>query len=229
MTRQTISEAVGKISTRHVEEAANYGKKHKAVWIKPAIAAACLCLALVGILCAKFGGTAQPENTASIVVNEVNGIATADMDAQLSYYDTLSDPDKETMLKNFEADTGFGYDNFTAKMPISFAISSFYSMDVPADNAKTEYVPHDYVFEYQTQNGGDIRIAICYGEKPLRDCFVECDSPRQSEVNGVYVTVYGYQGSYMTYFSHENIYYDIEAKSITQAELEEIITCLVSN
>ena len=50
MMKKTISDAVSNISTRHIEEAADYsakGKAHKPVWIKLGTAAACLALALI--------------------------------------------------------------------------------------------------------------------------------------------------------------------------------------
>lgn len=50
MMRKTISDAISNISTRHIEEAAEYsakGKAHKPVWMKLGAAAACLALALI--------------------------------------------------------------------------------------------------------------------------------------------------------------------------------------
>lgn len=64
MTRKNISEAVGNISNRHLEEAANYsaqGKTRKPVWTKLGVMAACLALVLT------IGGVLAPFNSGLVV------------------------------------------------------------------------------------------------------------------------------------------------------------------
>ena len=61
MTKKKISEAVSNISTRHIEEAADYSEKrqaHKPIWTKSGAIAACLAFALAigGILSSLNGG-----------------------------------------------------------------------------------------------------------------------------------------------------------------------------
>ena len=43
-------------------------------------------------------------------------------------------------------------------------------------------MPHDYVLELQAENGGEVQIAVCGEEEPLRDYFFACDSPKTSEI-----------------------------------------------
>ena len=82
------------------------------------------------------------------------------------------------------------------------------------------------MFEYKTGNGGETTIAICSFEEPLRDCFIECDNPKQSEINGVPFLIYGIQDNFMVQFSYENIYYDIETSNVTLEELEELLVSI---
>ncbi|MUT96537.1 MAG: hypothetical protein EP147_12140 [Subdoligranulum sp.] len=50
MTRKNISDAVGGIGSRHIEETASYqAKKQKSIWLKFGAIAACLCLIVVGV------------------------------------------------------------------------------------------------------------------------------------------------------------------------------------
>lgn len=79
---------------------------------------------------------------------------------------------------------------FTVKIPNTFVSKSYYSVDVPADATRTEYIPHDYVFEYQTENGKEVKVAINSVGDPLRDCIIECDNPELSAVNDVNAIIY---------------------------------------
>lgn len=235
--------------------AMNTKKKSRPVWAKWGAMAACLCLVVIGTFVSfdlqrepggagiQPGGTPsteviQPGNTQEttqpartnflvVVVNEVKNIMTADMDVQLSHYDSLSETEREVMLKQFETAIGLSYDDFTAKISDTYVNRAFYSMNVPSDAARTEYIPHDYVFEYQTESGGEAKIAICSAEEPLRDYFIKCDNPKQSEINGISVVIYGYQGTFMVEFSHENINYDIETNNITIEELEDLLVGII--
>lgn len=253
MKNEKIFNAVGKISDELIEDALiTTGKKtHAAVWWKWAAVAACLCLIVATFIVPKLQNTpagsdpqlstnlsigieepgnqestTQPIKKNVLLVNSVNGISIADMDARLTHYPDLSESDD--ILKQFETAVGFRYNDFIARIPVAFKNKSFYSMDVPADAARTEYIPHDYIFGYQTENGGDITIAICAEEIPLRDCFYICDNPKQSEINGNSVVILGSQGYFLVQFSWKNINYDIETSNITLEELEHLLVGIIS-
>lgn len=48
MNSKILSEAMGELDTRYIDEAVNYKKKAKRVWVRWGAAAACLCLVAVG-------------------------------------------------------------------------------------------------------------------------------------------------------------------------------------
>lgn len=242
MRKEAFAEVLGDINENYIKEAEAIKKTGKPAWVKWGAMAACLCLVVAFAapeLQGEHGAVPQPgitpgtsivqpgkdnEVTHLFLVNEVENVITTDMDVQFSYYDRLSEVEQEIMLKQFETAIGLSYNNFAAKIPDTFVSKSFYSVDIPADATRTEYVPHDYVFEYQTENDGEARIAICSTEEPMRDCFIMCDNPKQSEINNIEAVIYGYQGTFMVEFSHENINYDIKTSNITLAELEELLT-----
>lgn len=255
MRKEDFVDVLGEINENYVKEAETIKKAKKPVWVKWCAIAACLCLVVVGafvvpVLQGEYegagnpqpGGTpeasvVQPENdhettrptrTNLLVVNEVENVITADMDVQLSHYNDISTLEREIVLKEFETTIGLSYDDFIAKISDTYVNKSFYSVGVPADAARTEYVPHDYVFEYQTESGGEAKIAICSAEEPLRDYFIKCDNPKQSEINGISVVIYGYQGTFVVEFSYENINYDIETSNITIEELEDFLHQVLS-
>ncbi len=184
MTNEKLYEVLGDINEKYVKEAKEYRKAKKLVWFKWGAIAACLCLAVAGafaasVLQGEHGGVypqlsntpetgiTQPEKDNEIMhsggenllfVNELESIMGADMDVQISHYNDLSTSERETILKEFETAIGLSYDEFETKISDTFVRRSFYSVDIPADAARTEYIPHDYVFEYQTENGGQVSL-----------------------------------------------------------------------
>ena len=244
MKKEELFNIIGEVDEQKVIAAGmamNTKKKSRPVWVKWGAMAACLCLVVVGVLYGEHSQVIQqPDNSPGtsvirpdigkanlIVVNEVENVMTADMDVQFSHYDSLSEAEREIMLKRFETATGFDYNDFLAKISDAYVYQSFYSVDVPADDTRTEYVPHDYVFEYQAEKNGEVKIAICSDEKPLRDYFIVYDNSKQSEINDISAVIYGYQGIYITEFSYKNINYEIETKNITLEELEDLLVDII--
>ena len=254
MKKEQLYEVLGDINENYVNDAHMTAKKSAyPVWLKWVAMAACLCLVVYGAFVLprlqsdsvepnpqlstnpNIGTeqpnndeiTTQPNNKNVLLVNTVDGVAGADMDVQFTYYPDPSEDKSDDVLIQFENVAGLSYNNFVAKIPGIFVKERFYSVDVPAD-AAAAYIPHDFVFDYQTNNGGEITIAICAKEEPLRDLFVICDNPKQSEINGIPVVILGYQDSFLVQFSWQSVNYDIETRSITLGELEQLLVCLIS-
>lgn len=170
------------------------------------------------------------DNENLFVVNQVDSILAAKMYGQVNSFEKLPYHVWMLVLEDFHKFVGITYEEFTDKIPDSFECYHFYSLSIPRykdANLADEYRLHDYVFAYQTGKGGGARIAICSFEEPLRDYFIMCDNPKQSEINGVPVVIYGYQDTFMVQFSHENINYDIETSNITLEELEDLLIGII--
>lgn len=254
MKKEQLYEALGEINENYINDAnQTVKKKTRAVWVKWVAMAACLCLVVSGAFVLPRLqrdsvepnpqlstnpniGTEQPNNDEIttqpnkknvLLVNTVDGVAGADMDVQFTYYPDPSEDESDDVLIQFENVAGLNYNNFVAKIPDVFIKERFYSVDVPA-NAAAAYIPHDFVFDYLTNNGGEITIAICAKEEPLRDLFVICDNPKRSEINGIPVVILGYQDSFLVQFSWQSVNYDIETRSITLEELEQLLVCIIS-
>lgn len=253
MKKEELFNIIGEVDEQKVAAAGmamNTKKKSRPSWLKWGAMAACLCLVAVSAIklqqtpggaAVQPGGTpstdvihpgsisetTQPADMTLLVVNEVENMMTVDMDVQLSLYNELSASERETILNGFEAAVGLSYDEFTAKIPDTLVSKSFYTVNIPSDASRTEYITHDYVLEYQAENDGAVRIAICSTEAPLRDCFIVCDNPKQSEINGVSMVIYGYQDTFIAEFSWKDINYEIETRNITLEELEELLSGIV--
>ena len=254
MKKEQLYEALGEINENYINDAnQTVKKKTRAVWVKWVAMAACLCLVVSGAFVLprlqrdsvepnpqlstnpNIGTeqsnndeiTTQPNNKNVLLVNTVDGVAGADMDVQFTYYPDPSEDKSDDVLIQFENVAGLNYNNFVAKIPDVFIKERFYSVDVPA-NAAAAYIPHDFVFDYLTNNGGEITIAICAKEEPLRDLFVICDNPKRSEINGIPVVILGYQDSFLVQFSWQSVNYDIETRSIALEELEQLLVCIIS-
>ena len=234
MKKEQLYEVLGDINENYVNDAHMTAKKSAyPIWLKWVAMAACLCLVVSGaFVLPRLQGDSvepnpQPNNKNVLLVNTVDGLAGADMDVQFTYYPDPSEDKSDDVLIQFKNVAGLNYNNFVAKIPDVFVKERFYSVDVPSD-AAAAYIPHDFVFDYQTNNGGEITIAICAKEEPLRDLFVICDNPKQSEINGIPVVILGYQDSFLVQFSWQSVNYDIETRSITLGELEQLLVCLIS-
>lgn len=256
MRKEEFAEVLGDINENYVKEARAPKKAKKHSWIKWCAMAACLCLVVVGAFIApdlrrepdgagvQQGGipgtnitqsgsnneTTQLGRTNLLVVNEAESVMSSDMDVQITSFDKLPYDVWNEVLEDFHVFAGIGYEDFVAKIPNTWEYANFYSLSTRGykdANLKDEYRLHDYVFECQTKTGGTATIALCSFDEPLRDCFILCDNPENSEINGVEVIVYGYQDSYMVQFSYENVSYDIETSNITLEELEELLTGII--
>lgn len=223
-------------------------------WVKWAAMVACLALiAGVGIPLLRHSDTAQnkepggasgvvqsgshsgvssPAPANLLVVNEVNSPVSADMDVEYSFLKKLPYDVWIEVLEDFHGFTGVSYEAFIGKIPDTWECSSFYSLSTRGykdAGLQDEYRLHDYVFAYhQTDGDGEVTIALCPFETPLRDCIVVCDDPQQSKVNGIPVVIYGFRDSYMVQFSFESVNYDMEASSITLEELEELLSGILT-
>ena len=234
MKKEQLYEVLGDINENYVNDAHMTAKKSAyPIWLKWVAMAACLCLVVSGAFVLprlqsdSVEPNPQPNNKNVLLVNTVDGLAGADMDVQFTYYPDPSEDKSDDVLIQFKNVAGLNYNNFVAKIPDVFVKERFYSVDVPSD-AAVAYIPHDFVFDYQTNNGGEITIAICAKEEPLRDLFVISDNPKQSEINGIPVVILGYQDSFLVQFSWQSVNYDIETRSITLEELEQLLVCLIS-
>ena len=253
MKKEQLYEVLGDINENYINDAHKTAKKKiRAVWVKWAAMAACLCLVATAFVMPRLQNdpvgtepqlsnnpsigndktnndktTTKPNNKNVLLVNTVDGVVSADMDVQFTYYPDSSEDKSDDVLIQFENVAGLSYNNFVAKIPDIFVKERFYSVDVPAD-AVAAYIPHDFVFDYQTNYGGEITIAICAKEEPLRDLFVICDNPKQSEINGIPVVILGYQDSFLVQFSWQSVNYDIETRSINLEELEQLLVCIIS-
>lgn len=246
MRKEEFCEILGDIGEKHITEARAGRKAKKAAWIKWSGLAAGLCLVAFSALLVRHIGTpgadivipnpdigppdtniGQPGET-KLVVNEADNPMNLDMDVQISHYTDITPVKWEAVMEEFENSIGFSYGEFMKKLPAAYQSTAFYSIDAPTTPKSTEYVPHDYVFEFFTEHGGTVEIALCAAEEPLRDCFPMFDQPKESEINGTAAVIYGFRDSFMVQFSYENVNYDIETKNITLEELENLLTGMLN-
>lgn len=253
MKKEEFCEILSDINEAYVKEAHLPRQKRKAVWVKW-VAAACMIpvlfvsISLLRRSLPEQGNTKTPSETSEadnhapetppeaasteLVINEIDGMANADMDVAFAYYEKLPERAWEAVLEDFHAFTGISYEDFTSRLSDALEISSFYSLSTRGykDGAlENEYRLHDYVFEGRTAKEGHVTIALCSFEEPLRDCFFTCDNPKQSQINGVPLVIYGYANSYMVQFSYQNVNYDIETSDLSLDELTALLMNLLAD
>ena len=232
MRKEEFCKILGDISENYIIEARAERKAKKTAWTKWGGLAACLCLVVLGVFIAQrlgtLGADIKQPGEPKLVINEVGDTIHSDMDVQISHYNDLSPAEWEAVMQEFKNSIGWSYEEFIKKWPAAYQSTAFYSVDAPTTPKGTEYIPHDYVFAFLTESGGTVEIAICAGEEPLRDCFFVCDNPKESEINGTAVVIYGVQGGFMAQFSYDNVYYDIEMCNTTLQELENLLTCIIN-
>lgn len=176
--------------------------------------------------------TNQSEKTNRLVVNEVEGIMSTDMDVEITSLEKMPVDVWNSVLEDFKKTMGISYEGFIGIIPDSYECVQFYSVSTRGykdTNLQEEYRLHDYVFEYQTKNDGKVTIAICSFEEPLRDYRIDCENPQKTEINGCEATIYNYQNVFMTQFSCRDIHYDIETSNITLEEFEKLLESIIKN
>lgn len=235
MTKENLYEILGDINENYVKEAEAIKKTRKPSWVKWGVMAACLCLVIIGALItpdmqSEPNETTQPDRTNLLIVNEAENVIHTDMDVQITSLDKLPYSVWNTVLEDFYVFSGIRFEDFISKIPNTFEFSNFYSLSTRGykdAGLKDEYRLHDYVFAYQTKTGGTATIALCSFDAPLRDSFILCDNPENSEISGVKVLIYGDQDRYMVQFSDKNVNYDIGTRNITLEELEGLLTGII--
>lgn len=238
MRKEELFDIIGEADEHKVAAAgmAMAAKKNsRSVRGKWAALAACLAVVvLIGITLVRTISGQEPAGTGVslgksdlLVVNKADSLVQADVDVQFSYFDKLPHDVWMSVSEEFQNGTGIGYEEFTGRIPNTFELDNFYSISARGykdADLKDGYSLHDYVFDYRTENGGEATIALCSFEAPIRDCYIMCDNPEQSEINGISVVVYGYRNSFMVQFSYKNVNYDIETNDITYEELLALLT-----
>lgn len=169
----------------------------------------------------------QSENQNNVVVNEVTSVAEADMDVQISVYDGISEDERTEVEAEFERVTGIRYDDFIVKIPDTLTIRSFYSVNTLTDASEKEYAPHDYVFECNTKADGKVKLAVSALGPVCRDCYMVTEEPVKSQIRGIDMVIYGWDGMYFVEFSCDSRFYDIETSNITLEELENLLVSLI--
>lgn len=168
--------------------------------------------------------------TNRLVINTVKHTMFLDMDVQIMSFRKQDADAWASAVEDFHKFAGITYKDFTGRIPDTLEQCDFYSVSTRGyreTGSLGEYTLHDYVFNYQTQNGGRAKIAICSFEAPLRDCLLFCDNPEKSEINGVSMKIYGYQDTFIAQFSYNGINYGIETNNMAQDGLAELLTCIV--
>lgn len=171
----------------------------------------------------------KTEEKNSISVNMADNVAMADMDVKYSYYEKIPYDAWLLVLSDFHSFTGISYEDFTSSIPVSWTESRFYSalLRYYKEDVLQEYRIHDYIFEYQNDDGGEARIAISSEGKPLRDLLILRDNPVLSEINGTELIIYEYEDMYFTEFSYNGLNYDIETSGVQLEALEELLESII--
>lgn len=240
MTNKKLYEVLCDIDEKYIQEANEYHKAKKPVWFKWGAVAALLCIAVFGYIVLQQRSVPSettighpPETTIghqedpALVINPVDRVTQVDLDVKISPYDELSADEWQAAADVFEQAIGMRYEDFTNKLPESYRQTAFYSIDAPAVPKDGSYVPHDYVFEFLTEAGGEVEITICGKEEPLTDHFFLCEHPKESSINGTSVVIYDVQDSFVVRFLYQNVNYAIETRSISLEEVQELLRCII--
>lgn len=164
-------------------------------------------------------------------IYKVASLTSSDMDVKIENYSPkLPEWIWQEILKEFENEMGISKEIFETKIPDKFISTNFYSSSIKGykdSNLPNEYKIHDYVFEYRTENGGKMLIALCKDDKPLRDYEFEFKGEK-SQIGNTELEISQYNNQYMATFEFDNVNYDIETENITENELLELLQSILT-
>ena len=238
MKKEALFEAIEGIDDYYVREAHTSNAKRKAfVWGKWIAVAASLTFVVFGLsFMNRIANPLPPDNVSSlppdpvnhIVVNQAKGEVNVDIDARYFYYNELSPVEKDAFLLAFQENIGINYQDFTAKLPESLTVTSFYSLHVRKwQPTLSAYAFHDYILDCRTEKNAEVTIALSPINAPLKCCIERTENPILSQINGVDVEIHGWNESFIALFQHKGLYYDIETTHFTIEELEELLSSLL--
>lgn len=118
-----------------------------------------------------------------------------------------------------------------AKLPNDFENNySVTGVYVKGKNSKEYDELQNYEFYYSNKSKTrSIVLGVGFKDKkPSRD-YLFLNVEKKSKIGDVELEITKYEDSYLVIFSHKDVNYDIETKGITQTELVEFLTSLISN
>lgn len=118
-----------------------------------------------------------------------------------------------------------------AKLPSDFEENySVVGIHVKGEDSKKYDVLQNYEFRYKNkEETRTITLGVGFKDKkPIRDCYF-LDVEKISKIGDVELKITQYEDSYLVIFSYKDVNYDIETNGITQDELVEFLTSLISN
>ena len=118
-----------------------------------------------------------------------------------------------------------------AKLPDDFEENfSVVGIHVKGKDSKKYDVLQNYEFCYKNKSETrTITLGLGFKDrKPIRDYYF-ADVKKISKIGDVELKITQYEDSYLAIFSYKDMNYDIETKGITQDELVEFLTSLISN
>lgn len=234
MINLELFDILGEIDENKIADAVNI-KKRKPLWIKLAATAACFVLVAVASqpvinrftpqmndvippvveYSAKEGGEQihlPCIRATNLIVNEADAVICVDMAIDAKYYDGFVEiTDSIVSLKE--------------KIPSSWELKKVFSLSHSGEKEKF----HDFVYLYETDLGGEVRIALCSFEEPFSSTILHCEEPVTSYINGVDVIACSYENMYTAQFKHDNVYYYILTKDVKLGELDGLINSIVDS
>lgn len=253
MTKKQIFDAIGMIDEKAVLDAKAYRAPATNLWLKVAAVAACLTIAIGGtvlvlnrptlktFLPILKGGTDTTQSGIEMPymqwnINHGNWTPDSmDMDVELTHYGSISEQSEawEAVMAEFFDHTGIRYraleNTIPADMQANATLCTIAAPQYDPNGVRGDgYQLHDYVFDFYSENGAHIEIAICHFEPPLRDVFFESDT-KPSYINGTEVMIVAFsETDYNAQFCDGGVWYDITAQGIPLETMQDLLIGIVN-
>ncbi len=225
MTNEKLYEVLGDINENHIKEAREYRKAKKPVLVKWGAMAACLVVALLIVPVLQHINTPAP--TISIIVNQTD-YTEPYIDLDGTSYTGISETELDIVKSEFFKALKIEYDEFTNRLNDHFNLIQFGALFIPPKvDGSTQRTLHDYCFTYSTESDGQVNIAMCAFDKPLRDVIIDEAGFVNSQINDTTLKIYGTRDYFIAEFNHQNINYYITACGINIEELQTLLCDIV--
>lgn len=212
-----------KIAVANIREEFNMNNKKTIYWITSVCA---VCVIVFGITVGTNNFNTKINNDLYATENEESTDVIVDL--KINKIENMAMKKLNAETKDFKYEDLIEEFKFINNMEMlqEYKLKTTYTIFTKEDiNAEEYNLLHDYVLCYENDNKNTIKIAFSEIEDPLRDYFINSQN-EISKIGNVEYIISQFEETFIVTFNINDLYFDIEAKGITETQLITLLTSI---